>query len=152
LKFILSKRSSVSYICPKKLIKDTRTILFYDGDCGLCSRAVRFVVKYERIPNVYFCSIQSEFARDFLKQFNINSLDLNTLYLFENNRIYQKSTGALKILPYLKKRFSILCFCWIFPRFIRDAVYDLIAKNRKRFFKDKCDLMAIDKSRFLDED
>ncbi|NCA21262.1 MAG: DUF393 domain-containing protein, partial [Crocinitomicaceae bacterium] len=51
----------------KKQIKENRTILFYDGDCGLCSRAVLFVVKNERFPKIYFSSIQSEFAKQFLK-------------------------------------------------------------------------------------
>jgi predicted DCC family thiol-disulfide oxidoreductase YuxK len=53
----------------KKQIKENRTILFYDGDCGLCSRAVLFVVKNERFPKIYFSSIQSEFAKQFLKEF-----------------------------------------------------------------------------------
>lgn len=134
----------------KKQIKENRTILFYDGDCGLCSRAVLFVVKNERFPKVCFSSLQSEFAKHFLKEFQINTEVLSTLYVYENGKIYQKSTGALKLVPHLKKRFFILKICWIFPRFIRDLVYDFIAKNRKHFLRDKCDLVVIDRSRFLD--
>jgi predicted DCC family thiol-disulfide oxidoreductase YuxK len=110
------------------------------------------VVKNERFPKIYFSSIQSEFAKQFLRKFHINTEVLSTLYVYENGEIYQKSTGALKLVPYLKKRYLLLGICWMFPRFIRDLVYDLIAKNRKRFFKDKCDLVVIDRSRFLDGD
>lgn len=110
------------------------------------------MVKNERFPKIYFSSIQSEFAKQFLKQFQISTEVLSTLNVYKNGEIYQKSTGALKLFPHLKKRYLILGICWLFPRFIRDLVYDFIAKNRKRFFKDKCDLMAIDRTRFLDGD
>jgi predicted DCC family thiol-disulfide oxidoreductase YuxK len=86
----------------------------------------------------------------FLKEFQLNTEVLSTLYVYENGKIYQKSTGALKLVTYLKKRFFILKICWISPRFIRDLVYDFIAKNRKRFFNVKCDLVEIDKGRFLE--
>lgn len=110
------------------------------------------MVKNERFPKIYFSSIQSEFAKQFLMKFQINTEVLSTLYVFENGEIYYKSTGALKLVPYLKNRYLILRICWLFPRFIRDFVYDFIAKNRKRFFKDKCDLVVINRSRFLDGD
>jgi predicted DCC family thiol-disulfide oxidoreductase YuxK len=128
---------------------ERRTILFYDGDCGLCSRTVRFIVKNERSNDFFFSSLQSQFAIDFLRNHGINSASSNTIYFYEKGRLYFRSTAALRLIPYLKPRFSILNVCYLFPRFLRDFVYDRIAANRKVFFKDVCELISIDKARFL---
>ena len=128
---------------------EKRAILFYDGDCGLCSRTVRFIVKNERTNDLFFSSLQSQFAIDFLKNNGIDSLSSNTIYFYEKGSLYFKSYAALRLIPYLKPRFSTLYACYLFPRFLRDFVYDRIAANRKVFFKDVCELISIDKARFL---
>jgi predicted DCC family thiol-disulfide oxidoreductase YuxK len=126
-----------------------KSILFYDGECGLCSKAVLFMLKNERNSNLYFCSLQSVFAKQFLAEFSINTSVLSTLYLYHNGAISQKSSAALKLLSFLKKRFFPFYLAYVFPRFLRDFWYDLIAKNRKRFFKNSCELLKVDADRFL---
>ena len=128
---------------------ENRTILFYDGECGVCSRTVRFILKNERSNNLYFSSLQSDFAILFLSKFGIKSVNSNTLYLFENGKLFNKSHAAMKLIPYLKVPFGLLKTLYIFPRFLRDFVYDRIAVNRKVFFKDVCELISLDKNRFL---
>jgi len=128
---------------------ETRTILFYDGDCGLCSRVVRFILKNERNSELFFCSLQSDFASNFLKVYSIDSKNIDTIYLYKNGKMYYKSTAALRLVPYLKKRFSLLQVCYVFPKIFRDFWYDLIATNRKRFFKNVCELGKFDSNRFV---
>jgi len=128
---------------------ENRTILFYDGECGVCSRTVRFILKNERSNELFFSSLQSDFAIHFLAEFGIKSVSSNTLYLFENGKLYNKSRAAMKLIAYLKRPFGLLKMLYIFPRFFRDFVYDRIAANRKVFFKDVCELISFDKNRFL---
>jgi predicted DCC family thiol-disulfide oxidoreductase YuxK len=128
---------------------ENRTILFYDGECGVCSRTVRFILKNERNNELFFSSLQSDFAILFLAERGIESVSSNTLYLFENGKLYNKSRAAMKLIPYLKRPFGLLKMLYIFPRFFRDFVYDRIAANRKVFFKDVCELISLDKNRFL---
>jgi predicted DCC family thiol-disulfide oxidoreductase YuxK len=128
---------------------ENRTILFYDGECGVCSRTVRFILKNERSNELYFSSLQGDFAICFLAEFGIKSVSSNTLYLFENGKLYNKSRAAMKLIAYLKRPFGLLKMLYIFPRFFRDFVYDRIAANRKVFFKDVCELISLDKNRFL---
>jgi predicted DCC family thiol-disulfide oxidoreductase YuxK len=128
---------------------ENRTILFYDGECGFCSRTVRFILKNERHNDLYFSSLQGEFAIHFLAKHGIESLSSNTLYLYENGKLYNKSRAAMKLIAYLKLPFGLLKILYIFPRFFRDFVYDRIAANRKVFFKDVCELISLDKNRFL---
>jgi len=110
---------------------------------------VRFILKNERNHELYFSSLQSEFAVRFFAEFGIKSASSNTLYLFRNGQLYHRSTAALKLIPFLKSPFSLLYVCYIFPKFLRDFVYNRIAANRKVFFKDVCELIPSDKNRFL---
>jgi predicted DCC family thiol-disulfide oxidoreductase YuxK len=128
---------------------ENQTILFYDGECGVCSRTVRFIFKNERSNDLFFSSLQGNFAIRFLAERGIESVSSNTVYLFENGKLYNKSRAAMKLIPYLKRPFCILKILSVFPRFFRDFVYDRIAANRKVFFKDVCELISFDKSRFL---
>jgi predicted DCC family thiol-disulfide oxidoreductase YuxK len=128
---------------------ENRTILFYDGECGFCSRTIRFILKNECSNELYFSSLQDDFAILFLAEFGIKSVSSNTLYLFENGKLYNKSRAAMKLIPYLKRPFGLLKMLYIFPRFFRDFVYNRIAANRKVFFKDVCELISLDKNRFL---
>ena len=128
---------------------ENRTILFYDGECGVCSRTIRFILKNERSNKLYFSSLQGDFAIHFLAKLGIESVSSNTLYLFENGKLYHKSRAALKLIAYLKRPFGLLKILYVFPRFFLDFVYDRIAANRKVFFKDVCELISLDKNRFL---
>lgn len=128
---------------------ENRTILFFDGECGVCSRTIRFILKNERSNNLFFSSLQSDFAIRFLAERGIESVKSNTLNLFENGKLYSKSRAAMRLIPYLKRPYGLLKILYIFPRFLRDFVYDRIAANRKVFFKDVCELISFDKNRFL---
>ena len=126
------------------------SIVFYDGACPLCSRVVRFVLKHERDKTLKFAKLQGAFAKNFLSEKGINALDLSTFYLFRNGTLYSKSTAALHLVFYLKWYFLLIWIFWIVPRFIRDFIYNTIAKNRYKIFKELCEIGALDKDRSLD--
>lgn len=128
-------------------------ILLFDGDCNLCSNTVRYILKKNKDESIYFASLQSDFAKQLLQQYNINIASLSTLVFIDNEQVYLRSSAALRIARYLQWPFPLLQIFAIVPLFLRDAVYKLIAKNRKRFFKnsESC-LMPSEKlnKRFLD--
>jgi len=107
------------------------------------------VLKNERSNKLFFSSLQGDFAIQFLAKHGIESVSSKTLYLFENGKLYNKSRAAIKLISYLNRPFWLLRVLHILPRFLRDFVYDRIATNRKVFFKDVCDLISLDKNRFL---
>lgn len=113
-------------------------IIFYDGDCGLCNRSVAYVLKHEKDKTIFFASIQSDFTKQLFKSKCWKEPDLSTVYFLENGKLYQKSTAALKVCKYLKSPRSWMIAFFIVPRFIRDAVYNFIAKRRKRIVKEYC--------------
>ncbi len=115
-----------------------KAILFYDGDCALCNKSVQFVIDHEKenAQPVLFCALQSDFAKQALAKFNYNFNEVSTLVLLLDDVVYYKSTAALNLTKYLKAPYSWLIVFKIVPGFIRDGVYNFVAKNRKRIIKD----------------
>ncbi len=127
-------------------------VIFFDGVCNLCNSSVQFIIKRDRPGYFRFASLQSDPAARILPSEFIIPGDPETLLLYENGSIFRKSKAALRIMRKLHGLWKIFYVFIIIPGPIRDAVYDLIARNRYRWFgkKDKCMLPADDiKDRFL---
>ena len=129
-----------------------KPVILFDGVCNLCNKSVQFVIK--RDPQAKFCyaSLQSGFGQSLLKQFNLPSGNFNSFILFQDNKVYTRSTGALKMLSQLEGWKWTRIF-YIFPRFLRDAVYNIISKYRYRWFgkMDECMMPTKElQARFLD--
>jgi predicted DCC family thiol-disulfide oxidoreductase YuxK len=119
-------------------IEDKRNpVVLFDGVCNLCSGAVQFIIKHDPQQKFRFASLQSKFGRKILQDFHLPSNELNSFILLDNGKIYTRSTGALRLARQLKGAWSLLYAFIIVPRFIRDAVYRLIARNRYKWFGKK---------------
>jgi predicted DCC family thiol-disulfide oxidoreductase YuxK len=119
---------------------DSLHIIFYDGDCGLCNRSVQWVLLRDIQRRFTFCALQSEFAQNVGQKWNTNLTSFESIVLYKNQKLYFKSEAALEILSELP-RFSF--YAHIFkkiPSFLRDGIYDIVAKYRRRWFKpaDRC--------------
>jgi predicted DCC family thiol-disulfide oxidoreductase YuxK len=117
-----------------------KTILLFDGYCNLCHSSVQFVLKNEKKSELYFTSLQSPIGKEILTYYKIDSTKINSLVLIEKNKAYTKSTAALKLGKYLKGIYSLSSIFMIIPPFIRNWVYDFIAKNRYKWYgkQDSC--------------
>lgn len=116
-------------------IKDMQDpVIFFDGVCNLCNASINYVIDHD--PKGYFklCAIQSEKGEDFLKNYNLTPKEVKTVILFENNRLYTRSVAALKIAKRLKGPVKLTWIFILVPRFLRDPVYNYIARNRYRWF------------------
>lgn len=129
-----------------------RTILFFDGNCGLCNRSVKFVLRKEKKQELLFSPLQSEFAKRTLASFNLEG-KMDSMVLLENGTIHLRSSAALRVTKYLKGLWPGMLAFLIVPPFIRNFVYDYIAKNRITWFgaTDYCEMMTPElKKRFLE--
>jgi len=115
-------------------------IIFFDGLCNLCNGAVQFVIKRDTKNLFQFASLQSEYATEALAKFNLEPQHGDSIVLLENDKVYQRSTAALRVARRLKGLWPMLYAFIIVPRFIRDAIYNYIAKNRYKWFgkKESC--------------
>ena len=125
------------------------SIVFYDGDCGLCNFVVQFILKHEREEKLMFCSLQSEFAIEFLNEKGYDAILLNTLYFFNGSQIFRKSSAALQIVRFLKLKWWFFLIFWIVPWFIRDIFYDIIANIRKKIVPNACSIEKRNSARFI---
>ena len=129
-------------------------IILFDGVCNLCNTSVNFIIKKDKKNKFMFTSLQSDVAKKLLLQFNskINDNNLDSIVLIKQNKIYYKSTAALIIGKELKFPYNLSFLFIIIPKFIRDFIYDVIAKNRYKWFgkKDTCIIPSEDElNRFL---
>ncbi len=115
-------------------------IVLFDGVCNLCNVAVRFIIKRDKKNLFKFTSLQSAFGQSVLQKFHLSDEPLNSFILFENGKVYKRSTAALMVAKQLSGGWPLLYAFMIVPRFIRDAVYNTIANNRYKWFgkKDEC--------------
>ena len=111
-----------------------KPVIFFDGVCNLCNSSVQFILKKDTKNIFLFSSLQSDAAKDILLQYNLENFDLSSIILLDNGIIYQKSTAILKITKRLKGIYKCFYLFIIIPKFIRDAMYSFIAKNRYKWF------------------
>lgn len=131
---------------------DDKPVILFDGICNLCSGSVEFILKRDKEKKFLFASLQSAYGQDLLKQFNLPADTFNSFILYQDGKIYTRSTAALKMFQQLKGWKWIKIY-WVVPKFIRDAVYNLVARNRYKWFgkKEKCWLPTPElKARFLE--
>ena len=109
-------------------------VILFDGVCNLCNSSVQYVIKHDPEHIFRFASLQSPFGQKFLSDNHLSSNNINSFILFSNNKIYTRSTAALQVAKRLKGLMKLLYFFMIVPGFIRDGVYNIIAKNRYKWF------------------
>lgn len=132
---------------------ENKSIIFFDGVCNLCNASVNFVIKHDKKAQFLFASFQSDAAKEILLHFNLKNFDSETVILVEGQKLYDKSTAALKIAKRLDGGFKLFYAFLILPKNFRDWIYDLIAKNRYRWFgkRENCIIPSAKlKNRFLD--
>lgn len=134
-------------------------ILLYDGVCGLCNRLVQFVLRHDHEEIFRFASLQSPLAGRILERHNAPATDLDTFYVVadtdqSNEHLFSRSDAAAFVLTKLGGAWTAAAVaCRFLPRPLRDAMYNLVARNRYNIFGklDACPIPdARHRAKFLD--
>ena len=99
-----------------------KAIILFDGVCNLCNSSVNFVINHDRKNYFVFAPLQSEAGRKLIRKFNIDDSLIDSFALIENNKIYFKSSAALRTVKHLDKLYSSLYAFIIVPSFIRNGI------------------------------
>ncbi|HEX6846081.1 MAG TPA: thiol-disulfide oxidoreductase DCC family protein [Chitinophagaceae bacterium] len=129
-----------------------KPVILFDGVCNLCTGSVQFILKRDTTKEFLFASLQSNYGQELLKQFHLPTDVFNSFILYREGKIFTRSTAALKMFQQLNGWKWVKIF-WIVPKFFRDAVYNLVAQNRYRWFgkKEECWVPTPElKARFLE--
>lgn len=108
-------------------------VILYDGVCIFCSRWVRFVARRDTASRFRFTAIQSPYGTRMAQTFGIDPDDPDSNAVVHGGVAYFKSDAALTVLSHLPRwRWTRALF--LVPKPLRDAVYNLVARNRYRIF------------------
>ncbi|UIN49465.1 thiol-disulfide oxidoreductase DCC family protein [Bacillus safensis] len=116
-------------------------LILFDGVCNVCSGAVQFVIKRDPNERMMFASLQSDTGQRILKENGLPLDEFNSFIYIEKGTLYTKSTGILKAARHLKGIYRWSFLLLSIPRPIRDWFYQLIAKNRYKWFGQKTSCM-----------
>jgi predicted DCC family thiol-disulfide oxidoreductase YuxK len=113
--------------------------VLFDGRCGLCDGAVRWLIRHDRRAALAFAPLEGAVAaRVRLRHPELPPGD-ETFVLVESpeapaERVRVRSDAALAALARLGGGWRLAAGLRVVPRFVRDAVYRWVARNRTRWF------------------
>lgn len=127
-------------------------VVLFDGVCKLCTGSVSFVLRHEREPALRFAAMQSRTGMRLMEQFGIEPTQMKTFVVIADGRAYVRSDAAIRVSRFLRGAWRLLGLIRIVPRPIRDWAYELVARNRYRWFgrHDRCMVPASElRERFI---
>jgi predicted DCC family thiol-disulfide oxidoreductase YuxK len=108
-------------------------VILYDGVCVFCSRWIRFIATRDINQRFRFTQIQSAYGARLAQAFGIDPDDPDTNAVIHGGVAYFKSDAALTVLSHLPG-WGWARVLFAVPKHFRDALYNLVAKNRYRIF------------------
>ena len=112
-----------------------KKLIIFDGVCNLCNASVQYIIKHDKKNSFLFTALQNNTGAQIIKKYHIDTTLTDSIILYSPEKgIESKSTAALKIARHLGFPQNLLSICIIVPPFIRNWVYDYIAKNRYKWF------------------
>ncbi len=149
--------STISRVQTPQPNLEGKSVILYDGICGLCDRTVKFVLKNDREGKFLLAPRQGEFARAFLLRVGRDPGNMGSVILVRNpgtpaEFLLEKSDASLGIAETLGWPWKLATAARILPRAVRDFFYSLIARHRYQIFGkfDQCKIPTGDeRARFL---
>jgi predicted DCC family thiol-disulfide oxidoreductase YuxK len=110
-------------------------VLIYDGTCNLCSATVDFLLRFDRNGDVQLAASQSVSGAMLIERYpDAASVDETVLLIFAGTA-HARSGAIQMLLRFLPRPWPLLGqLLRIVPRTVRDGVYDVISRNRHRWF------------------
>ena len=108
-------------------------LILYDGVCVLCSRSMRFVAARDTARRFRFVPLQSPYGAELAVRFGVSTEIPDTYVAIIDGIPLFRSDATLAILARLP-RHGWTRVLRVVPRALRDGVYDLVARNRYRWF------------------
>ena len=95
--------------------KNPKVILF-DGVCNLCNNSVKFIIKNDKSNIFKFAPLQGNYGIKIQNRYNIKTTEINSIILIDGEKIFTKSSAALRIAKDLRAPFFIF---YVFITFYR---------------------------------
>ena len=120
-------------------------LFLYDGECGLCSRMLQFLLQHDRRGVFRFAPLQGPTGRTIVKDTGANPHELTSMYLVAHFRtpaatVLTRSQAALFAAGELGWPWRVARMATVLPQGVLDRLYDFVARNRYSVFgrNDRC--------------
>jgi len=127
-------------------------LILFDGVCNYCNYWVRFAIKRDKKKKLRLAPLQGETAQQLLAQYGLSATKLSSVIVIDKGKAYTQSSAAFRVCKYLDGGWKLCYSLIIIPKFIRDFFYNIIARNRYKWFgkKEECMVPGPEiKDRFL---
>jgi predicted DCC family thiol-disulfide oxidoreductase YuxK len=124
-------------------------LVFFDGYCNLCNTFLDFLIRRDHRRRLFFASLQGTSAKEFLSDEERTKFD--SVLFYDSGKVYYRSTAALKALIALGGIWKVAALGYLIPSFIRDWIYDGIARKRFAWFgrRETCRIPSKEESEYL---
>lgn len=112
-------------------------LVIFDGVCNFCNYWVNFAIKHDKKKRLRFAPMQGKTAAARLARHGIHQNKLSSVVLIDNGKAYTQSSASIRICKYLDGGWKLFYGLMIIPKFIRDFLYNIIARNRYKWFGKK---------------
>ena len=118
-------------------------VQFFDGDCAFCSRSVQILARLDKRERISFAPLQGKLSQQHGFTRHADPGGGTMVVLRESDgRVFTHSDGWIELMQALGGGWKIFTLVRFIPRFLRDAAYRWVARNRYRFMgkSDACAL------------
>ena len=112
-----------------------KKIILFDGVCNLCNSSIQYVIKHDRKDIFRFTALQSDLGQEILNHIGIDRKNIDSIILYEPGVAYfYKSSAAIEIAKDLGGIFTLAGIFRFIPDFLRNTLYDYVARNRYKWY------------------
>jgi predicted DCC family thiol-disulfide oxidoreductase YuxK len=113
---------------------DDCPIIIFDGHCIFCSRFARFILRHDRRAVFRLMAAQTPLGQAIYRHLDLDPVQFETNILLEEGRAWFKSVGTIRMFVHLGFPWSLLGMLRFVPERVLDRLYDVVARNRLRWF------------------
>jgi predicted DCC family thiol-disulfide oxidoreductase YuxK len=113
---------------------DDHPIIIFDGYCALCSGWVSFVLRHDRNCHYRLMTAQSAIGKALYRHYGLDPDDYETNVLLMDGFAWFKSEGSIRMAEGLGFPWAMAGVARVLPIFLRDKLYELVARNRFKWF------------------
>ena len=112
----------------------TGRIILFDAECVLCSANAHFILKHDHNKVFYLASMQGRVGSELFRRHGLDPTDPTSILVVDGALVRKDSDAVLSIYEGLGLPWKVAAIFRLFPPFLRDPVYRLVARNRYRIF------------------
>lgn len=109
-------------------------VIVFDGVCALCSRWVRFLLRFDRHGRYRFAAMQGTHGRRLMRAHGLDPDDPLSFLLVEHGHAHTDTDAIVRVLAGLGGPWRLAALARLLPRSLRDRGYRWLARNRYRWF------------------